>query len=534
MEYRRINTEDYREIMNRYHAGSLTSKIVSSYGYSAEELDSFFYERKYTTYHHESLSRISDLLAEVRKNGRKVFVYGDYDCDGICATAILVRCLNKLSIPNGFYIPNRFTEGYGLNLERVSQAREKGYDVLITVDNGVSAHEALKWAKDNGMTVVVTDHHLISEEVECDILCHPSLFDRDYSYMCGAGVTYLLADYMGLMDDGIRVMAMLATIGDVMELKGFNVQLVREGLRVVNERKYRNIEALGYDFSYPVDENDISFRIVPRINAVGRMADIANPNNVVRFLLSDNDREIMTLAQQINEVNKVRQNLSRQQYDMVRNECDETESFLVLYHEGLHEGLTGLIASRICDELKKPIIIFTDSEGVLKGSGRSLPQLNIMELLEGFAPYTLKIGGHSQACGITIEKERFHDLKVYLNANYRGKTEESVKEYVELDPSDLTRENLVELFSHKPFGQSRAMPLISRSINGNAAFTYQKNNRNYLKWNVPPLSVLSFSNNLGYDHYMGKDVTVIGRLRENNFNGNTYYNIMCDEIIEKN
>ena len=219
MKYRKIDTDRYTELMSRYHIGSLLAKVVSTYDYSEEELDSFFHAVNYQTYYHESLRQIAELLSEVRSENRRVFIYGDYDCDGICATSILVHCLNKLSIANGYYIPNRFTEGYGLNIERVKQARTKGYDVLITVDNGVSAHEALIWAKENGMTVVVTDHHLISETVECDILCHPSLFAKDYSYLCGAGVVYLLADYMGLTDNVIRVLAMLATIGDVMEVE---------------------------------------------------------------------------------------------------------------------------------------------------------------------------------------------------------------------------------------------------------------------------------------------------------------------------
>ena len=531
MKYRKINTDRYTELMSRYHIGSLLAKVVSSYDYSDDELDSFFSARSYPTYYHESLKQIAELFSKVRSENRKVFIYGDYDCDGICATSILVDCLNKLSITNGYYIPNRFTEGYGLNLERVKQAKEKGYDVLMTVDNGVSAHEALRWAKENGMTVVVTDHHLISEEVECDILCHPSLFDKDYSYLCGAGVVYLLADYMGLTDNRIKVLAMLATIGDVMELKGFNVSLVKEGLRIVNEHGYRNLEALGYDFNYPIDENDISYKIVPRINAVGRMADIANPNQVVRFLLCDNEKDISALASQINEVNKTRQSLSRQQYETVRNECDENDQFLVVYHEGLHEGLIGLIASRICDELRRPIIVFTDSEGVLKGSGRSLPDLDIMELLEPFRAQTLKIGGHKQACGITIERDKLNELREYLNSHVNIEDSEAYKDYIEVNALDLTKENLNELFAHKPFGQSRLMPLISYKLNDIISFNYQKNNKNYLKWQCKcQLSVLSFSNNEGYDSYLGKTVTVYGKLRENIFNGNTYYNLMCDDI----
>ena len=319
MQYKVIDTGNYRQIMEKYHVGSLLAKIVSSFNYTEEDLVSFFMPKEYGVYHHETFDRIKEILEQARQQDRKVFVFGDYDCDGICATALMVKCLDKLGIKNGYYIPNRFTEGYGLNLNRVMQAHEKGYDILVTVDNGVSAHEALNYARDVGMTVIVTDHHVISEEVECDVLSHPELFETDYSYLCGTGVVYVLAQYLGLSDDWMKELAMIATIGDVMELKGFNVQLVREGLKLLNEHAVRNIGILGADIRFPCDETDVAFKIVPALNSIGRLADRANPNQAVRFLLTEDVREMQYLAQQIRDLNEQRKSMTTAQYELVRN-----------------------------------------------------------------------------------------------------------------------------------------------------------------------------------------------------------------------
>lgn len=460
MQYKVIDTGNYRQIMDKYHVGSLLAKIVSSFNYTEEELVSFFVPEKYGTYCHESFERIKEIMQEAKEKGLKVFVFGDYDCDGICATALMVRLLEMLGIENGYYIPNRFTEGYGLNVTRVMQASQKGYDVLITVDNGVSAYEALNYAGNAGMKVIVTDHHVISEEVNCDILCHPQLFADDYRYMCGTGVIYLLADYLGLADAWMKELAMIATIGDVMELKGFNVQLVREGLKLFNEHAVKCIDVMGGSLKYPCDETDMAFRIVPALNSIGRLADRANPNQAVRFLLTDDIREIQVLAQQIRNLNEQRKAMTSAQYELVRSLYKESEDFAVICDESLHEGITGILAGKLCDEMKKPCIVFTQSGELLKGSGRSIPSVDIFKTVSGFADRCVALGGHPQACGITIEKSRYDEFISYLKDNYHGSEYVPVKECIELNYQDLTRENIDEVFRYSPYGQGRKIPVL--------------------------------------------------------------------------
>lgn len=531
MEYKSLDVADYESLMDRYHINSLLAKVVSSLQYNPDELDSFFNPRHYGLLKHDSFEEFNKVINDIIDNDRGVFVFGDYDCDGICATSIMVSLLNKLKIRNGYYIPNRFTEGYGLNLSRLKQAHEKGYEVLITVDNGVAANDALKWARDNGMTTIVTDHHVINERVEADVLCHPSLLPPDYRHLCGAGLAYCLADYLSLADEKLKVLAMIATIADVMELKGFNLQLVREGLQLIRQHRFPHLEMLLEEDVSHVDETDVSFKIAPRINSAGRMADIANPNNVVSFLLTDSMLEASHLAVQINQVNSIRKNLTSQQYLLVRQSYDPADDFLIVYLEGLHEGIVGSLASRLSSETNKPCIIFTSAAGLLKGSGRGIDGLDLEQLLNGFRDRSVAFGGHKGACGITIAAERLPDLRDYIKSNY--KVRQASKNVVEVGLNELSRENLEELFSYKPFGQGRKLPLFKLTA-GPLNDLRKLKNEQQLKWQLTDfLSVLSFSDNEGYDSYLGcGKLHFIGEIRENRFRDRISY-VMYPEEIRK-
>lgn len=528
MEYRVLNTEGYREIMAEYHTGSLMAKVVSSFNYSPEELASFFHEKEYGVYRHESLEAIRQIFMDARENNRKIFIYGDYDCDGICATTIMVKVLNELGIENGYYIPDRARENYGLNCERVQQAYDRGYQIVMTVDNGVSAHEALELAGSLNMTRIVTDHHIITRTPDCEVLCHPSLFDEDYRYLCGAGVAYLIADYLGVADEGIKALAMLATISDVMELKFFNVWLVKQGLQVVNDHKYPNIDILGADMKFPVTEREISFNIAPKVNTTGRLFDMCNANNTVRYFLSNDINEMRVLSRQINRLNEKRKELVNEQYQMIVNDCDMSQPFIIYCNEALHEGLIGLIANKLLYETNKPTIILTGSNGLLKGSGRSKSALNLMELLSGYNYYET-FGGHAKAFGISLKKENLEEFRSYILERYEPEPSET--ECVEVLSSDFSRANLEELFSHAPFGQGRRMPLFKVILDD--LIDYRSLGSPYkLKWQINNVfSIMRLNDVYGYSCYYGKEnLAFYGNLSQGTFNRRITYTLWCDNI----
>jgi len=531
MSYREIDTSQMSQLIAEYSISPLLAKVLISMHYTPQETASFFHAPDKYTFDEKVYQPVVQMLEKIKAEGQRVFIFGDYDCDGICATSIMMMLLDKLQIPAGYYIPSRINEGYGLNVEKLSQAYEKGYRVLVTVDNGVAATEGLKWAREHQMRVIVTDHHLIQQEVECDCLLHPSLLSEDYQYLSGGAVVYLLAKYMQLDDERMNILAMMSVIGDVMNLKGINIKIVRDGLDALNRHTYRQAEMLE-QLNFPVNETDISFKIVPKINAVGRMSDeaVSKANLLVRFFLSDNVQEMFSIAQLVNELNNERRNLSSRQSKMLMDSAPANDTLNFLYHPDLHIGILGLIASRISAETNKVTFVLTDNGENVVGSGRSVGDINLMEIMEDFAQQTVQLGGHAKACGVTVKRTDLEKLDSYLHEKCAGLDTDSVYEYIDCDISDLSVENIRQLYSYRPYGEGRKLPLMKiRFANQNMQML--KNSRQ-LKWKIGELELLSFTNE-GYDHYAGREyLTVIGNLQENRFRNRTSYQIMIKEILE--
>lgn len=530
MIYLKTDVSNYQNLMESYSINSLLAKVLSAMKYDDKDITSFFNPLEVFELDKEIFEPIKKCLEKVKKENKKVFIFGDYDCDGICGTTIVKKILDKLEIENGFYIPNRLEEGYGLSLEKLEMAYEKGYEVLITVDNGVSSKEALEFAKEKGIITIVTDHHIITQEVECDYLLHPTLLQEDYHYLCGAGLVYLLACYLSLADHSMATLAMIATIADVMSLKGANVKIVKDGLNYLNQGFYKNVLLLD-KFYLPINEDTVAFKIVPKINAVGRMSDIANVNNVVWFLLSEDNREMNSLASQIIKVNSVRLQLTQKQNELVKEQLDVADNFNLIYLPDLHEGLLGLIATRIASKTKKVTFIMTDAINQIKGSGRSNGAVDILAMLEDFRDNTIALGGHKQACGITIEKERLEDFKKYLTLKLSEQDSEIVEEYIEVTSTDLRKTNIEELFYYRPFGQDRKLPLLKVKVENIIDYSALKNEYQ-LKWKTELLEFISFDNK-GYDYYKDKEsLEVYGYLQENVFFGKITYQLLIKEILD--
>lgn len=213
------------------------------------------------------LTQILKRLDTARQRHEKVLIAGDYDADGLCATAIMKEALDRTGIVNGFYVPHRLNEGYGLSAQTVQLAREKGYSLILTVDNGVAAHPALALAKQLGVEVIVTDHHVIQQEPECLTLLHPSRMGRPWQYCCGAGVALQLSMAMTGPRKRPIMLAAIATIADMMPLWEENRILVRLGLKYLNERQFTAIEALNEKKCELWTEKEVAYQIVPKLNA---------------------------------------------------------------------------------------------------------------------------------------------------------------------------------------------------------------------------------------------------------------------------
>ncbi|MBR5048676.1 MAG: DHH family phosphoesterase [Erysipelotrichaceae bacterium] len=529
MSYKQIDTAAATELMENRGIDSLLAKVLISMHYGEKDIASFFAPCDRYEFDERLYGPIREKLEEIAKKQQKVFIFGDYDCDGICATSIMMMIMQKLGIEAGYYIPSRLNEGYGLNVEKLSLAYEKGYRVLVTVDNGVSASEGLKWAREHDMVTFVTDHHQITGEVDCDLLLHPDLMGEEYRYLSGGAVVYMLARYLGIDDEKMAILAMLSLIGDVMSLKGINVKIVRDGLRLLNSHLYPQVEMLD-SFSYPITENDISFKAVPKINSAGRMSaePVSQANQLVRYFITDDCRLISSLNMLISDLNDQRRTLSAQQYEMLKAKMDPRDNLNFLYDPDLHVGILGLIASRISSETNKVTFVLTDNGENVVGSGRSVGEIDLMELLKDFAPRTVNLGGHANACGITVRKEDLEDLNDYLHEACRDLSADTIHEYIDVTLAELSRKSIEQLFSYRPFGQDRRLPLMKITIPNDSLSMMRTDHQ--LKWRAGDLEFVSFENE-GYDAYRNREyITVYGILQENRFRGRVSYQIMVREI----
>lgn len=409
--------------------------------------------------HYSSAKCILDtveVLKKARKENKKVFIGGDYDADGICATSILKYTLNKFGIESGFYVPNRLIEGYGLNEKTVIEASNRGYEIIITVDNGVKAKQALKKAKELNIFSIVSDHHIIEEEVECDILVHNSTIEEEFINFCGSGIAMLISRALIGNDEYVNSLAMVGTIGDVMKLTGQNRAIVKKGLSSVNKNKYKQFfDLIDKDF---ITSIDISFSMVPKLNSMGRMKDV---NNLIRyFFLDENNNKYLEKLDDIKGVDSYRKILVESMSDKAYSLLDD-EDFIIIYDESFIEGLSGILAGRLSKEFNKPTIVFAKNKENLKGSARGLDSFDLYEFFKEDFSF-IQFGGHKKAVGIEIKESYYLEFKNKVIEKYKNIVKLDYKEKAYLiDEKAFSLEKVKDLLRLAPFGEGFKLPLIA-------------------------------------------------------------------------
>lgn len=418
MGYRLIET-DGTGLCERYGISGLLGLFLSAADLKEEQIVELLgVPQKVRTSQAQCVKNACARIAAAAENGEKVFVGGDYDADGICSTAIMKDVLDRLGIVNGYYIPDRFREGYGLRPETVRLAHGKGYTLIITVDNGVKAHEAIEEAHRLGIEIIVTDHHRIDEQPKADILVHPDFMEEEYQYLCGAGVALQISrTLIGDCPAHIAIAA-VAHIGDVMELWKQTRAIVRQGTEYLDSGTVKAFSALN-ERKVPFDREVIGFQIAPKLNSVGRMNDISNVNTLVPFLLSKDDRTVLSYTMQLNHVNEMRKQLSA---DMVRQaeRMMGDDPFPVICSPDFHEGICGLAAGRLARAYHRPVLIMTDTENGIKGSGRSVKGLDLYEFFQEGFPELTAFGGHSMAVGLTVQNGMLDIFRDKVHRKYEA------------------------------------------------------------------------------------------------------------------
>ena len=431
----------------RYHQGNILDNIylINNIQKSDLEIDRFD-----NIDYHQSLLDFKDKLLSIKD--KQVLIVGDYDCDGICATTITKRLLEHLGINNSYYIPSRIDEGYGLSDKIVNLASKHHFDVIITVDNGVSALSSISLANSLGIKVMIIDHHEYQEVPACYGFIHPNLLDKDFNKLSAGALCYLLSTLF-YEDDYSLVLGGLSILSDMVGVLNYNRYLLKKMMNILNTSDMYQIKLLN---GASIDYDSLSFNAIPKINAVSRMG--YNANILVKYFLSDKD-ECIKLLDSINKINDYRKNETKTECDLALSMLNRKDKLALIVSSEFKEGICGLIANRISLNYDVPCIVFSKKDGLLKGSGRSRENFNIYEYLLDTKELFTSFGGHGQACGVCIEESKLDDLKAYIDTHKLNMLDYH-KDVISVDQSDIDLDLFEKIDSLKPFGIDFKEPLI--------------------------------------------------------------------------
>ena len=426
-----------------------------------------------------------DIIKRKIQENKKIRIIGDYDVDGIISVFILYTALKKCGANVDYEIPDRIKDGYGINENIVKVAYDEGVDTIITCDNGISAIDQIQYAKDLGLTVIVTDHHdvpFIEEDgvrtflsSQADAIINPKQIECEYKFksICGAGVAFKLMEALyeeiGMDKEEcyklIEFVA-IATVCDVVDLIDENRIFVKNGLEMLNNSKNIGINALkkacGLE-DKEITAYHLGFVIGPCLNASGRL-DSAKKG--LELLLMEDDEEAKNLAQEIVDLNDARKHMTKEGVDRAINIIDSTDinndNILVVYIPDIHESLAGIVAGRVKEKYNKPTIILTKSEEGVKGSARSIEEYNMFEGLLACKELLDKFGGHPMAAGLSLQEDKGDELRIALN-NKCELTDEDLTRKIMIDsslPLEYLNLHLIEeLNVLEPFGKGNSKPV---------------------------------------------------------------------------
>ena len=443
--------------------------VIANTGMSRAELEESraFYRVKF-------LNEIKDLIEKAKECKIPTYVVGDFDLDGIASCAILWLMFKEIGITPKIRIPHRFSEGYGISVNIVEEFPAPG--LLITVDNGIVAHDAIKVAKERGFTVVVIDHHLgDGVSIPCaDVVVDPNAIpdSADFNGYCGAGLSYKLAvEVLGETHRLIPTMlslAAMATVADVMPLVSENRFIVKKGLEsLAGSGKTVGMAALleACGLTSVISAKDVGFKLGPTLNAPGRLMDDGAMKSLQLLVYNKDITEARRRANELIAINEERKRLKedglKKLEEVMSEQCLYGDAPLCVYAPDLPEGLVGIYAGSLAESYRVPCLVFTDSteEGMLKGSGRSYGGVHLKELLDESADLLHKYGGHAAAAGVSVSKDNFEKMKERLSEKMPEIVIDDTKFYdLEIKASQIPSV-LADLEKYGPFGEGNPEPV---------------------------------------------------------------------------
>ena len=416
-------------------------------------------------------------IQQAIENGETIVIFGDYDVDGVSATAILYECLTNLGAQVRCKLPTREGGGYGLNRETLQKLADKGYKLIVTVDNGISAIEEADLAAELGIELVITDHHLPAQQLPKAVAVVDPKREDDtspFKDLCGAGVAFKLCAALEGCEDPAELLepfgelAALGTIADVMPLVGENRTIVKEGLATLQDTLRPGLQALLENAGYadrPVTAETVSYGLAPRLNAAGRMDTAAV---ALKLLLCENEEQAAGIAARLSEINTSRQQAEQQiaaaaLEKLSADPARVLDRVIVVSGEGWHPGVIGIVATRLMEKYGRPSIVISTENGEGRGSGRAPTSFNLHAALCACAPLLLRFGGHSAAAGLTIEEEKIGAFRKAINdwaaKEYPVPKPLPLKLDAVADIAELTVPTVQELSRLAPFGSGNPVPV---------------------------------------------------------------------------
>lgn len=482
---------DFKGIGNKFHIDPVTARIIRNREVIGdEEIQSFLagtLQELPDVHLMQNLDLLVEVLDEKIKEKAKIRIIGDYDIDGVMSSYLLYRALTRCGAKVDVAIPNRITDGYGLNRNLITEAFESGVDTILTCDNGIAAIEEIAYAKEMGMTVLVTDHHEIPfKDVDGERIYMRSVADAivnphqktcafPYKDLCGAGVAWavIVALYEKNNIEQKEAKELLefvafATVGDIMSLTGLNRILVREGLKRIHHTTNIGMRALISRCGLlpeQIDTYHFGFVLGPCINAAGRL-DTAR--RALSLFISESPEEAAEVADELVILNEERKEMTRQGVEEAKQLVEEggyeNDPVLILYLPNVHESIAGIIAGRIREYYYRPTFILTKGEDGVKGSGRSTEEYSMYEQMCKCSDLLTKFGGHPMAAGLSLPEENVEAFRKQMNENCPFRAEEMVQT-IHIDvpmPVDYVTNALVEEFSIlAPFGKDNPKPVFA-------------------------------------------------------------------------
>ena len=555
-EYYKINEEKVNEIQEKYNINKLLAIILANR--EIEDIKTYLEPTRHdfhNPYEMPDMEKAVERILKAIDNKEKIIIFGDYDVDGITSITVLKSFFKDLGIEVGEYIPNRLNEGYGLNKDAIKKIADEEYNLMITVDCGITGIDEVEYAKELGIETIVTDHHEPGESLPNAIaVVDCKRKDNTYPFreLAGVGVAFKLCQaisqklnldekqYLKYLD-----IVALGTISDIVPLKDENRVITKLGLMLLKQTKNCGLVSLLNIAGYrKIDSTAISFGVAPRINACGRMGCA---NEALELLLSSNMRDASEKARNIAKYNNDRQNYEKIIYDeaikQIEKENIENLNSIVLWGDNWHHGVVGIVASKITDLYYKPclLVCFENGEDIGRGSGRSIPGFDLHEALTECKDILDGFGGHSMAVGLSIKKDNMPLLKErFEEISKKANIEEmipSLKIDSAINIDNVNKEMVESLELLEPIGEGNKMPIFAfknlkidsiraLSEGKHLKLTLKSNNNTYI-------NAIGF--NLGYlvnEFIIGDKIDLAGNIEINSFNGTDSIQINIKDVMK--